>query len=140
MSYHHVSRNGWIQRIINAWTRRSVIWLSGVRRAGKTMLCQNLPNIDYFDCELPRVRQVLEEPESFLEGTRGKFIVLDEIHRLHNPSELLKIAADHFPETKIIATGSSTLEASSKFKDTLTGRRERIWLTPMLTLSSSNSS
>ena len=132
MSYQHISRNYWKQRIIDAWKRRSVIWLSGVRRAGKTMLCQSLSNVEYFDCELPRIRQVLEDPESFLELTRGKSIVLDEIHRLNNPSELLKIAADHFPETKIIATGSSTLEASSKFKDTLTGRREKIWLTPML--------
>lgn len=130
--YQHISRNYWKQRIIDAWKRRSVIWLSGVRRAGKTVLCQSLSNVEYFDCELPRIRQVLEDPESFLELTRGKSIVLDEIHRLNNPSELLKIAADHFPETKIIATGSSTLEASSKFKDTLTGRRERIWLTPML--------
>jgi hypothetical protein len=132
MTYQHISRDYWKQRIIEAWKRRSVIWLSGVRRAGKTMLCQSLPDVEYFDCELPRIRQILEDSESFLTSTRGKSIVLDEIHRLNNPSELLKIAADHFPETKVIATGSSTLEASSKFKDTLTGRRERIWLTPML--------
>lgn len=132
MSYQHISRNYWKQRILDAWTRRSVIWLSGVRRAGKTILCQSLPKIEYFDCELPRTRQMVEDPESFLENTRGKSIVLDEVHRLQNPSELLKIAADHFPETKIIAIGSSTLEASAKFKDTLTGRREKIWLTPML--------
>jgi hypothetical protein len=37
-----------------------------------------------------------------------------------NPSELLKIAADHFPEVKLIATGSSTLGTSAKFRDTLT--------------------
>ncbi len=132
MAYQQVSRDFWKQRIMDAWKRRSIIWLSGVRRAGKTILCQSLANVEYYDCELPRVRQGLEDPESFLELNRGKSIVLDEVHRLHNPSELLKIAADHFPETKIIATGSSTLEASSKFKDTLTGRRERIWLTPML--------
>ncbi|HEU4706972.1 MAG TPA: DUF4143 domain-containing protein [Solirubrobacterales bacterium] len=47
-------------------------------------------------------------------------------------SELLKIAADHFPDTRILATGSSTLEASAKFRDTLTGRKETIWLTPMI--------
>lgn len=132
MSYEHISRKYWEERILNAWTRRSVIWLSGVRRSGKTSLCQSLPEVEYFDCELPRIRRLLEDPESFLVQTRGKKIVLDEVHRLDNPSEFLKIAADHFPETKIIATGSSTLEASSKFRDTLTGRRERIWLTPLL--------
>lgn len=132
MDHNHITRHLWKKRILDAWTRRSVIWLSGVRRSGKTMLCQSLPSVEYFDCELPRIRQILDEPEEFLKSTRGKALVLDEIHRLRNPSELLKIAADHFPETKVIATGSSTLEASAKFQDTLTGRRERIWLTPML--------
>jgi len=74
----------------------------------------------------------LEDPEDFLESWKGKRLILDEIHRLANPSELLKIAADHYPDVKIIATGSSTLGASSKFKDTLTGRKVEIWLTPMV--------
>ncbi len=58
--------------------------------------------------------------------------MLDEVHRLSNPSELLKIAADHFPETSVLATGSSTLEATAKFRDTLAGRKETVWLTPMI--------
>lgn len=109
-----------------------MIWLYGVRRVGKTMLCQSLPDIEYFDCELPRVRRMLEDPEGFLQTVPGKRIVLDEVQRLPNPSEILKIAADHYPETKIIATGSSTLQASAKFRDTLTGRKVEIWLTPMI--------
>jgi len=59
-------------------------------------------------------------------------VVLDEIHRVDNPSELLKIAADHFPGTRILATGSSTLGASRKFRDTLTGRKRTVWLPPMI--------
>ncbi len=74
----------------------------------------------------------MDAPEFFLEGLRGKRVALDEIHRLERPSELLKIAADHFPEVKIIATGSSSLGASSKFGDTLTGRKTDIRLTPMI--------
>jgi hypothetical protein len=66
-----------------------------------------LPDIEYFDCELPRVRRMMEDPEDFLDGLRGRRIVLDEIHRLPNPSEMLKIAADHYPRTRVIATGSS---------------------------------
>jgi hypothetical protein len=75
---------------------------------------------------------MLDDPEGFLRSMQGRSIVLDEIHRLRNPSEILKIAADHFPNVRIIATGSSTLGASAKFRDTLTGRREIIWLTPMV--------
>lgn len=127
-----VQRRFWAERIEKAWKRRSVVWLSGVRRAGKTFLSQSLRDIEYFDCELPRVRRMMDDPEGFLEGVRDRRIVLDEIHRLGNPSEILKIAADHYPKTKILATGSSTLGASKKFRDTLSGRKEEIWLTPMV--------
>ncbi len=127
-----VQRNFWIEQIDRAWSRRSVVWLSGVRRAAKTVLCQSMPDVEHFDCELPRTRTMLDDPESFLKDFRGRRIVLDEIHRLANPSELLKIAADYFPKTKVLATGSSTLGASAKFKDSLTGRKTELWLTPMM--------
>jgi len=126
------TRRFWLNLIENSWKKKSVLWLSGVRRVGKTFLCRSLPDAQYFDCELPKTRRLLEDPEDFLENWKGKRLVLDEIHRLANPSELLKIAADHFPDIKIIATGSSTLGASSRFRDTLTGRKVEIWLTPMI--------
>jgi len=126
-----VRRGFWVSRIEKAWKEKSVVWLSGVRRAGKTVLCQALPRTEYFDCELPRTRRMLEDPEAFLESLRGRRIILDEIHRLGNPSEVLKIAADHYPSVRVLATGSSTLGASRKFRDTLTGRKAQIMLTPM---------
>ena len=118
--YHKnmVNRQFWLKRIEDAWKRRLVVWLSGVRRVGKTCLCQTLPNIEYFDCELPRVRRSMADPQGFLDGIGSPRIVLDEIHRLPNPSELLKIAADHYPQIQIVATGFSTLGASAKFRDT----------------------
>lgn len=126
-------RTFWRDRIEEAWTRRSVLWLSGVRRVGKTTLCHSLPKVEYFDCELPRVRTMMEDPQAFLSGLKGKRVVLDEIHRLGNPSQLLKIAADHYRDVRIMATGSSTLGASAKFRDTLAGRKAELWLTPMIT-------
>lgn len=125
------TRTDWAQRIEQAWRRKPVVWLQGVRRAGKTTICQQLEDIEYFDCELPRVRRQLEDPEAFLSELRGRRLVLDEVHRLSNPAELLKIAADHHPRTKIVATGSSTLGASARFRDTLAGRKAEVWLTPM---------
>jgi hypothetical protein len=127
-------RTYWVERIETAWERRSLVWLSGVRRVGKTVLCQSLADVEYLDCELPSVRRVLEDPESFLGSVSGKRVVLDEVHRLRHPSELLKIAADHFPSVKLIATGSSTLQASRKFRDALTGRKSEVWLTPMMSV------
>ncbi len=128
-----IDRQFWHNRIETVWERRSVVWLSGVRRVGKTCLCQTLPNIEYFDCELPRVRRLMGDPQEFLDSVGSGRIVLDEIHRLPNPSELLKIAADHYPQIQIVATGSSMLGASAKFRDTLVGRKTELWLTPLIT-------
>jgi len=126
-----VERKYWRSLIDQALARRPIVWLSGIRRSGKTVLSSGFPGAEYFDCELPRVRSMLADPEMFLASKTGKLLVLDEIHRLDNPSEILKISHDHFPTVKIIATGSSTLSASAKFKDTLTGRKTEIRLTPM---------
>lgn len=122
----------WKQTIEDAWARKPVIWLRGVRRVGKTTLAQSLDRVRYFDCELPGVRRRIENPESFLRHNRGARLVLDEIHRLPNPSEVLKIAADHFPGTWVLATGSSTLGASARFRDTLAGRKVDVFLPPMV--------
>ncbi len=127
-----VQRTFWLKLLESAGSKKSIVWLAGVRRVGKTFLCQSIPDVEYFDCELPRVRRQMEDPEGFLAKLKGKRIVLDEIHRLLNPSEILKIAADHFPSIGVIATGSSTLQVSSRFRDTLTGRKAQVWLTPMM--------
>jgi hypothetical protein len=126
------SRLFWTRRIEQAWERRALVWLVGVRRVGKTVLCRSLDRVEYLDCELPSVRRALADPEAFLRSMEGRRVVLDEVHRLPDPSELLKIAVDHYPSVRILATGSSTLQATSKFRDSLSGRKEEIWLTPMI--------
>jgi predicted AAA+ superfamily ATPase len=122
----------WINRIENAWQRAPIVWLTGVRRAGKTTLAKHWPDATFINCDLPRNRRLLAEPEAFLEQIKTKILVLDEVHRCENPSELLKIAADEFPHLRILATGSSTLAATKKFTDSLTGRTRTVHLCPTL--------
>lgn len=124
-------RRPWVDLIHAAWASRPICWLQGVRRAGKTVLAKSIADTDYYDCELPSVRRDLRDPERFLDGHAGRRIVLDEIHRLDDPAELLKIAADHHPRIRVLATGSSSLGARAKFRDTLAGRKREVWLTPM---------
>ena len=135
ITIHHLigmtDRPNWQTRIERAWERRPICWLQGVRRSGKTMIARSLENADYYDCELPSVRRELRDPETFLDAHPGRRIVLDEIHRLDDPSELLKIAADHHPHIRVLATGSSSLSARTKFRDTLAGRKAEVLLTPM---------
>jgi predicted AAA+ superfamily ATPase len=128
-----IERSFWINRICKAWQKRPIVWLSGVRRIGKTTLGKMIPESIYFNCDLPSVELQLGDPELFFGMQRPERpIVLDEIHRLRDPSRLLKIAADAFGKLRILATGSSTLAATKKFRDTLTGRKTEIMLPAVL--------
>jgi uncharacterized protein len=116
-----------------AWNKRPLVWLSGVRRSGKTTLCKMIDDAVYLNCDLPSVARQLENPEFFFNNLNNDAIVIfDEIHRLSNPSIVLKIGTDEFPLLKILATGSSTLAATKKFRDTLTGRKTQLFLSPVL--------
>ncbi len=128
-----IKRNLWLKKLRLAWQKRSVVWLSGVRRVGKTTLTRMLPDATYMNCDLPSVTRSLEDPELFLHEHSGKpVLVFDEVHRLPDPSLLLKIAADEFPQLKVLATGSSTLAATGKFRDSLAGRKQTLFLCPVL--------
>lgn len=128
-----VHRSFWVGRVDAAWARRPIVWLSGVRRVGKTTLSRMFPEADYRNCDRPATVRALADPESFLAARpAGATLVLDEVQRLPDPSLVLKIAADEFPGLRILATGSSTLAATRKFRDSLTGRKEAVPLSPVL--------
>ena len=129
-----IARPFWEQRIAEAWREVPIAWLSGVRRAGKTTLAESLgaERIFYINCDLPTVEDMVRDPQVFFRSCVKPVVVFDEIHQLNDPARLLKIGADVFPQLKILATGSSTLAASKKFRDTLTGRKRLVHLTPVL--------
>lgn len=123
----------WIERIRSAWRKRPIAWLAGVRRVGKTTLARMLTVTTYLNCDLPSVSRRLEDAEAFYRSLPADaHVVLDEVHRLPDPSRTLKIAADEFPRLRVLATGSSTLAATRKFRDSLTGRKEALYLPPVL--------
>jgi len=130
-----IERPHWKKRIENAWKEAPIAWLSGVRRSGKTTLAQGLRDpkeLLYVNCDLPVTEDRVRDPELFFRSCEKPVVVFDEIHQLSDPSRLLKVGADLFPKLKILATGSSTLAASKKFRDTLTGRKRLIHLLPVL--------
>lgn len=127
-----IYRPFWIKQLFKAWESRSLIWLSGVRRSGKTSLSKMLPEALYYNCDLPSVVRQLNDPEYFFSNQPyGAILVFDEIHRLNDPSLVLKIGVDEYPHLKILATGSSTLAATKKFRDSLTGRKINLYLPPV---------
>jgi predicted AAA+ superfamily ATPase len=129
-----IPRPFWLNRIELSWQEAPIVWLAGVRRVGKTTLAQSLgpERIAYINCDLPITHDILADPELFYRNCSVPIVVFDEVHQLRDPSMVLKIGADHFPHLKIMATGSSTLAASRKFSDTLTGRKRLVHLPPVL--------
>ena len=128
-----IQRPYWKQRLESAWRTRPIVWLSGVRRVGKTVLSKSIPDAVYLNWDLLSTVRRLEDPESFYRALPpGSTVVLDEVHRLPDPSRVLKIASDAFPTLRILATGSSTLAATGKFRDSLTGRKWSVYLCPVL--------
>jgi predicted AAA+ superfamily ATPase len=128
-----IERTFWIHQIRNAFKKRSIVWIAGVRRVGKTTLVKMYPDAIYVNCDLPSEIRRLRDPESFYDSLpQESVIIFDEVHRTSDPSQLLKIAADVYPKLKILATGSSTLSATKKFRDSLTGRKFSIYLPPVL--------
>lgn len=128
-----IERPFWLDRLKRAWDEAPIAWLAGVRRSGKTTLAQSLgeERSYYVNCDLPVVADMVANPEIFYRGCDRPVVIFDEVHQLPDPSRLLKIGADGFPHLRILATGSSTFAATRKFKDTLTGRKRVVHLTPV---------
>jgi predicted AAA+ superfamily ATPase len=129
-----IDRPFWIARIESAWKEAPIAWLSGVRRSGKTTLALSLgaERTLYVNCDLPAAEDMVRDPTLFYRNCSKPVVVFDEIHQLRDPSRVLKVGADMFPGLRILATGSSTLAASKKFRDTLAGRKRQVHLVPVL--------
>ncbi len=129
-----IQRQFWLKRCETAWLQAPIAWLSGVRRCGKTVLAKAFGEDRslYLNCDLPAVGDMTHDPAFFYRNCGKEIVIFDEVHQLSDPSRLLKVGADEFPKLKILATGSSTLAAKKKFRDTLTGRKRQIHLLPAL--------
>lgn len=130
-----IERPFWLERVKTAWSQAPIVWLCGVRQSGKTTLTESLgeDRVFYVNCDLPIAEDMVSNPELFYRNCDRSVVVFDEIHQLTDPSRVLKIGADMFPKLRILATGSSTLAATKKFRDALTGRKRLVHLLPVLT-------
>ena len=124
------------QNVENALFKGKIVIIYGARRVGKTTLVKEIikkypENSAYFNCDEPDVRDSLQEKsstqiKSFLGNS--KLIIIDEAQRIKNIGLTLKLIVDNFPETQIIATGSSSFELSNKISEPLTGRTYEFYL------------
>ena len=94
-----IERPFWLQRIEQAWGEAPIVWLSGVRRSGKTALAESLDSdkVLFLNCDLPGIEGMVADPEFLFRSCTKPIVVFDEIHRLRYPSRVLKIGADLQP-------------------------------------------
>lgn len=127
-----IERSTWIERIEDAWREAPIVWLSGVKGAGKTSLVRGLgtERMLYVDCDPVLSAHIGEDPELFFRACDRPVVVFDDIHRFPGAMAVLKTGADLFPRLKIIAASSTV--AAGKTTDILGDRRRLIHLGPVL--------
>jgi predicted AAA+ superfamily ATPase len=118
---------------------RKIILLYGQRQVGKTTLAQHLfehlegkkvlsinadfnPHAEIFSSRDP------EKLRLFVSGY--DYLFIDEAQRIPDIGITLKILFDHFPDLRILATGSSSLELANRVHEPLTGRTWTFHLHP----------
>ena len=127
-----IQRTQWLQKIHDAWSRRAIVWLSGVRSAGKTTLARMVPDAAYLNCALPSVQRDLSKPETFFAGLAGDAtVIIDEAHRLDDPASVLTVATDGYPVRRVLAVGTPAAMATGKAAGALAGRMAGVRLCPV---------
>ncbi len=112
--------------------RREIIGIRGARQVGKTTLLKIIFNkIDgekvFMNLDLPDMRRALAENpidlvKRYKKNGKKLFLFMDEIQRVKNAGESLKIIYDEFPDVKILFSGSSSLEIKTNILPFLVGR------------------
>jgi predicted AAA+ superfamily ATPase len=116
-----------------------LLLLLGPRQTGKTTLVRKIAasfsgKTLFLTGDDPTVRTRLtdvgiEALRPILEG--HDLVVLDEAQRIRNIGITLKLMADHFPQTRVVATGSSSFELANQINEPLTGRKIEFYLYPV---------
>lgn len=126
------NRSFWFRKVEESWQHGNAVWFSGLPSSGKSLIAQNLPQVEYFDCTLPSVRRALEHPLEFFARIGEGRVVFDEITRIVNPIAIISLARQVYPQIRILATSSSSLALVAAEKDLTEERIEELWLTPMV--------
>ncbi len=129
--------------------KHNIIILIGARQVGKTSILkllikdikENQPGAltFYFDLEKEELLEVFQSYRTLIDWLKLQgadlskeiYLFIDEFHYISNPTKMLKILHDDFPNFRIVATGSSSLEISHKIKESLTGRKRIFYVYPL---------
>lgn len=126
------------QLIKTSLNKGKIIVLYGARQVGKTTLLKHLfsadqPSFLYLACDEQRILDQLTPDSQALARLIGqaRTIIFDEIHVSQDAGRILKIMADHFPDRRVIATGSAAFTLRQTVSEPLTGRHIALTLAPL---------
>ncbi|MGB2580298.1 MAG: AAA family ATPase, partial [Minisyncoccia bacterium] len=125
--------------ILKLLFKGKMVAILGPRQSGKTTLAKKLilpygKEGVYWDCQLAEVRKhfVVGMPDELLPLIKGKkIVVFDEAQTIQDIGTILKVFHDTYPDTQIIATGSSSFDLSNKINEPMTGRIFEFTLLPL---------
>lgn len=134
-------------RQILASKDNKIILLIGPRQVGKTFEIKRLQNANpdsmYFDFEEMGARNIFKPDLATLEniifpGGQNKLpypgqrlLLLDEIQHLPGSGSILKLIHDHFPDTRVVASGSASFLMLKNIGDSLYGRNIQLNMFPL---------
>lgn len=114
-----------------------IVVIYGARQVGKTTLLKHLfhdqDSVLYLSCDEQRILDQLIPDSRALSRLIGKAatVIFDEIHVSEHAGRTLKIMADHFPDRRVIATGSAAFSLRQTVSEPLTGRHIALTLSPL---------
>lgn len=118
------------------------ILILGARQVGKTTLVKDIQSkvsddnarVLFLNCDVDeQLRAINTTSLAVLTQLllNVDLLIVDEAQRLDNPGLTVKIIHDNFPNIRVVATGSSSLDLQNKMSDPLTGRMFEFNLFPL---------
>jgi len=136
-----------LDKLKKGFRHNRIIIIIGSRQVGKTTLMNmyrssipasyrcfylNLEDVNSLDAcrNIDSLRAYLQD--SGLNIKRHKaFLIIDEFHYIKNATKLFKVIYDLFPQIRILASGSSSIEIQKHLKESLAGRKKVYNLYPL---------
>jgi len=124
-------------RIIPWLKEREAIVITGARRVGKTFLLYLIAqeigkDVYFFDLEDPEDYEIVSSgPDAVAHFVKSGYVFIDEIQYLGSFSKFIKLAVDHYPQIKLLCSGSSALSIAKGYSDALVGRVVEFELLPL---------
>lgn len=124
-------------KVETALQEQAAVAILGPRQVGKTTLARSLAaqrDAVYLDLESPTDLAKLQDPLAYLTQQQGKLVIMDEIQRLPNIFQVLRVLIDQgrqagTPNGQYLLLGSASLELLRQSAESLAGRIRYLHMT-----------